>query len=279
LGARLRTLCVEIDPDDAKTRYQDALAERRVFREATGSGTANLFLLDVAPDRVASAYKHIDRLAKSLKTKDEPRGINQIRADVALDLLCGKPSATGSSGGAINIHVDLATLAELDDKPGELGGFGPVIADIARQVTARQGSSQWKWTLSHHETGMFLDNGITRRRPNAAQQRRIEAERPTCAFPGCRMPADECDIDHLRAYSEGGPTEVANLVPGCRHDHVDYTKHGWIHRHLPNGDHLWISPLGHRYTTSGLPPPDELPPEDPPLPDPPPTAEIPPDTD
>ena len=34
--------------------------------------------------------------------------------------------------------VDLNTLTELADHPGDLAGYGPVIADIARQVTASQ---------------------------------------------------------------------------------------------------------------------------------------------
>jgi Domain of unknown function (DUF222) len=257
LGAHLRQVCVEADPDDAKIRYEEALEERRVTREATVSGTTNLFLLDVETDRAAEAFKHIDRLARSLKTKDQKRGMDQIRADVALDLLCGKPSQASSGKGSINIRVDLATLAQLDDNPAELGGYGPVIADIARQVTERQQSSQWKWTLTHPDSGMVLDTGITRRRPNATQQRWVEAENPTCTFPGCRMPAEECDIDHLRPWAEDGPTAVGNLNPDCRHDHVQFTKHGWRHYRLPDGDYLWISPLGHRYTTSGrAPPPD-----------------------
>ena len=39
------------------------------------------------------------------------------------------------------------------------------------------------------------------------------------------------------------------------HDHITVRHRiGWRHQHLPNGDHLWISVLGHRYTTSGRSP-------------------------
>ncbi|MFZ0626216.1 MAG: DUF222 domain-containing protein [Acidimicrobiia bacterium] len=255
LGAHLRRLCLEVDPDDAKKRYEEALEERRVVKDATESGTANLMLLDVAPDRAAEASSYIDAVARSLRTKGEERNMDQLRADVALDLLCGKATGKGSSRGSVNIHVDLATLAELDDMPGELGGFGPVIADIARQVTDRQQSTQWKWTLTHHESGMVLDTGITRRRPTTAQKRRIHALYPTCAFPGCRMPAESCDIDHRMPYAQGGPTTVGNLEPMCRYEHDRYPRLGWKRIPLPDGDFLWISPLGHRYTTSGRPPP------------------------
>jgi hypothetical protein len=37
-----------------------------------------------------------------------------------------------SGGGTVDITVDLRTLLGLTEEPGELGGWGPVIADIAR---------------------------------------------------------------------------------------------------------------------------------------------------
>jgi hypothetical protein len=97
--------------------------------------------------------------------------------------------------------------------------------------------------------------GTTRRRPTAGQRRWIEARDRTCVFPGCRAPARNCDIDHRIAYAEGGPTEVDELAPGCRHDH-NTLKHrcGWSYVRLADGDHLWTSPLGHTYTTSGRDP-------------------------
>ena len=73
-------------------------------------------------------------------------------------------------------------------------------------------------------------------------------------FPGCRMPANDCDIDHRTAWSEHGPTQVNNLAPLCRHDHRLKHEHGWKLERLDNGDHLWTSPLGHTYTTSGRSP-------------------------
>ncbi|MGA7096414.1 MAG: DUF222 domain-containing protein [Acidimicrobiia bacterium] len=255
LGAKLRKLCLEVDPDDARKRYQEALDERRVVKDATESGTANLMIFDVAPDRAALATAHIEALARSLRTEGEERSIDQLRADVAIDLLCGVVTGKKAGRGSVNIRVDLTTLAELDDKAGELSGFGPVIADIARQVAKRQQSSQWCWTLTDPESGMVLDTGITRRRPTAAQKRRIQAEDQTCTFPGCRMPANDCDIDHRRPFAKGGPTIVRNLDLACRHDHIHYVKHRWKRYRLPDGDYLWISPLGHRYTTSGRPAP------------------------
>ena len=253
LNALIRRLCVQADPDDAANRYRDAVEGRRVVIEPSADGTAHLFGLDLPPDRVAAAMRRISDLAQTLKTVDEVRTLDQIRADVLLDLLEGTRQA-GGRRGTVDIHVDLTTLARLNDDPGELAGYGPVIADIARQVAERQPGAEWRWTLTHPDTGLVIDNGTTRRRPTARQRRHVEARQATCIFPGCRMPAVGCDLDHRQPWAERGKTRVDNLAPLCRHHHRIRHHSGWTHRPLPNGDHVWTSRLGHTYTTSGLPP-------------------------
>jgi hypothetical protein len=67
------------------------------------------------------------------------------------------------------------------------------------------------------------------------------------------MPATACDLDHRVRYADGGPTEVRNLAPLCRHDHRIRHAARWTHRVLPNGDHEWTTRLGRIVTTSGMP--------------------------
>ena len=255
LRALIRKVCVQSDPDDAAVRYRESVDNRRIEMDPTVHGTAHLFGLDLPPDRVQAAMRRIADLAQSLKTSDETRTIDQIRADVFLDLLDGKHFARGGGRrGTVDIHVDLITLARLSEDPGELAGYGPVIADIARQVAENQPGAEWRWTLTHPDTGQVVDNGTTRRRPTAGQRRHVEARNRHCVFPGCRMPAIECDLDHNRPWAQGGPTTERNLAPLCRHNHHTKDRCGWTYRRLPNGDYVWTSRLGHTYTTSGLPP-------------------------
>jgi hypothetical protein len=255
LSARIRHLCIETNPDDAQQRYEQATEQRRVVAQPTEDGTSHLYCLDLPPHRTAAAMNRINRLARDLRTNGETRTMDQLRADVLLDVLEGTVPATGTSRGTVDIRVDLATLTELNASPGELGGYGPVIADIARQVTQRQRSSQWRYTVSNPDTGDLIHTGVTNRRPDAAQRREIEAAYPTCVFPGCRMPAVGCDIDHRIPWSEGGPTATSHLAPCCRHDHVTVRHRcGWTYERLPNGDHEWTSRLGHTYSAAREPP-------------------------
>ena len=180
--------------------------------------------------------------------------MDQLRADIFIDLLQGTvEDESGRNRGVVDINVDLETLTRLADHAGELAGYGPVIADIARQVAGESHDAEWRYTVTDPNGGV-ITNGTTRRRPTASQVREVHAQHPTCVFPGCRMPAADCDLDHRIPYAEGGPTISPNLAPLCRHDHRIRTTAGWVHSPLPGGSHEWKTKLGHTYVTSGAPP-------------------------
>jgi hypothetical protein len=176
--------------------------------------------------------------------------MDQLRADVVLDILdpMRGHDAPRSSQGTIVMTVDLATLAGLAESAGDLGGYGPVIADIARQVadTAREG--EWRFVVTDSER-RSLHTGLTRRRPTAAARRMVEALYPTCVFPGCRVPASQCDLDHTTPWARCRRTCVDDLAPLCRHHHMLRHRSGWRYRRTERGEHEWVSPLGHRYIT------------------------------
>jgi hypothetical protein len=250
LAARIRRLIIETDPDAAHRRVSEAVNERRVVCEPTDDGAANLLILDAEPHLVHAARERIGRLARNLKTGDDPRSIDQIRADVALHLLCnGETDLTRQagvgSGGRVELVVDLTTLAGLDDSPAELSGFGPVVAEIARRVASQ--IRRWDFSVTDAHHGHLVATGVVRRRPTSAHARRVRTRDRTCVFPGCRMPAVDCDLDHRRPYAHGGPTCPCNLDPLCRFHHTLRHKAGWTHRREPDGTQVWTSPLGRTY--------------------------------
>jgi 5-methylcytosine-specific restriction endonuclease McrA len=176
--------------------------------------------------------------------------------DIALDLLTGKYGTSGAhpSRATVDIRVDLATLTELTETPGDLAGYGPVIADIARQVANTQHDARWNVTVTDGETNDVVLAGITRYRPTTQQRRDVHARHRTCIWPGCRTPADDADLDHTTPWADGGKTTTTNLAPLCRHHHRIRHQHQWTYQRLPNGGHQFTSPLGHTSTTRGPPP-------------------------
>ena len=128
-------------------------------------------------------------------------------------------------------------------------------ADV--EVAERQVDGTWRYTITDPDNGWPLSTGTTRRRPTAAQHQEVTTRNRTCIFPGCRMPARDCDLDHRIPWAEGGRTRAEDLWPLCRYDHGVRHAAGWTYKILPNGAVEWDSRLGHIYRTgesSGLPP-------------------------
>ena len=253
LRARLKALCIEADPDEAKRGYEAAVENRRVVIEPTDAGTANLHAYDLPADQAAAVGNRIHAAAKSLHGTDgESCTMDQLRTDVMLDYLNGSSRDAATSGGNVDVTVTMKTLTDLADHPGDLAGFGPVIADVARKI-AKDTNSRLRMIICDDATGEPTHVVAPTRQPSAQQRRRIQARNRTCVFPGCRMPARGCDIDHTVAAANGGATCDCNLAPLCRHDHCIKHQHGWTYQRFPDGTSQWTTRLGHTYTTNQMP--------------------------
>jgi hypothetical protein len=160
LRARIQKLCFSVDPESARHRYEDGVQERRVSSECNEDGTAGLYGLQLPVAQANAAMRRINSLARSAKSAHDGRTLDQIRADVFLDLLNGRQfeptrhtrNRQSTERGMVDLRVDLTTLAGLAEAPGELAGFGPVIADIARQVAGQQTDAEWRYTVTDPET-------------------------------------------------------------------------------------------------------------------------------
>jgi hypothetical protein len=143
------------------------------------------------------------------------------------------------------VVVDLPTLLGLADNPGELAGYGPVPAPLARQLAA---DTDWvRWTVDPG-TGRLVDVGARHYRPSNLLAAHITAAQRTCGFPGCSRPAAGCDLDHVVEFRRGGRTVRRNLGPLCRQHHNAKTHGGWTLHYDPHtGTRTWTSPLGKTY--------------------------------
>ncbi len=61
--------------------------------------------------------------------------------------------------------------------------------------------------------------GVRRRIFSGATRRAVEVRDGECFHELCDVPAEECEIDHVVAWAEGGPTVDANGRPACRYHH------------------------------------------------------------
>lgn len=248
LRARLARLVIAVDPAAAQRRLDSGVAERRVVCEPDTDGCARITALGLPPDRAVAATERVDALARAAKLAGDARTLDQLRADVLLDLLDGAHSGPGpiDRRGVVELTVPLATLAELSESPAELAGFGPVTADVARRVAEAQRRAAWRYSVLD-STGAVVDSGTTRRRPTRTLIDRVTARDRTCRAPGCRAPASRIDLDHTVDHAHGGATTDRNLGALCRHHHRAKHRGGYQLRQPQPGVFHWTTPLGHHY--------------------------------
>ena len=80
--------------------------------------------------------------------------------------------------------------------------------------------------------------------------RHVKVRDRHCRMPGCRRRPGRCDIDHVRAYRDGGPTACWNLCCLCRRHHrIKTFARGWAFELLSDGRLIVRTPSGIYRTT------------------------------
>jgi hypothetical protein len=168
-------------------------------------------------------------LARALlhrSSADDPRSRDQRRADglvqLGIDALngyarcptCVVRDDTPQAGTGprrlglrptIQVSVALSTLLGQDEQPGELAGYGPIPAHVARRLAADR-TGTWR-RLVTDELGRLRDYGRTRYRPPADLHDFVVARDQTCAFPTCHRQASRCELDHIDPWVRRRPDE------------------------------------------------------------------------
>ena len=196
-----------------------------------------------------STFASAHTSAQSLR---DDRNIDQKRAD-ALSAICATVlsdlSETVSSHRrplTINVTIDLPTLLGLAENPGQLSGYGPIPAAVARHLAS---DATWRRFVTDPHTGTLLDYGRERYEPPQALKDFLIARDRTCRFPGCRRSALLSDLDHAQSWESGGATSLENIGALCRRHHRLKTHDGWKIESFPDGSCTWTSPLGKQYFT------------------------------
>lgn len=244
---------------------------RAVWVEPAADGTAWLHALLEAPVALA-VHDRLEDLARLLgqdvpdparpgrpgpQEESVPRSVSELRADVLADLLLDGvlPEEPGFPRGVrarVSVLVPVSVLTSAGTAGGEpagggvpvLSGYGPISAEVARQLAA--GAGAWHRVLTHPVTGVVLDHDRTVYAVPRDLRRLVELRDGTCRFPGCRRRSEACDLDHTVAWARGGPTAEHNLAALCRHHHRVKHRHGhlgaWSVRRITPGPHDGTAP-------------------------------------
>ncbi|QFU88610.1 hypothetical protein YIM_17150 [Amycolatopsis sp. YIM 10] len=243
------------DPEGFEERVRQRREASGFYLHHGESGVAGLSLENAPVEKVTAAYLCVDRQARLLKTVDEPRTLDQLRSDVALDMLLGK-----QFGGDVKAHVylylDALTYAGLRNHPAELAGHGPIPASLARDIAAGP-KTVFQRIITDPVSGQVVELGRRRYRPKAGLDELVRVRDRECRRPGGTRPAQFGDLDHCdsngKGWKNGCPTGAATLVGLCRADHKLRDLPGWRHATETDGTLAITTPANQTYISKPEP--------------------------
>lgn len=258
LIARIRNDIAKSIPEEFEEIASRATALRRVscYNEADGMSTVVAILpaadAQIVMNSIEAFILRQEQLQYSQNDGDTNRTIDQKRAD-ALSTICSNFLSEISETVTpqrrpltVNVTVDLPTLLGLAENPGQLAGYGPIPASVARELAS---DAKWKRFITEPQTGNLLDFGRESYEPPQHLKDFLIARDRTCRFPGCRRSALLSDLDHAESWESGGSTSPENIGALCRRHHRLKTHDGWRIQSFSDGSCTWTSPLGKEFFT------------------------------
>jgi hypothetical protein len=214
------------DPDGAE---DDAAAQRQRRKLHLSQSFGGMWFADgtfdpISGEIVAAELRRIEeqlfaadwaeakgRVGDHVRNSDLRRTPAQRRADALVEM--ATRSATAPVGGRrpeplFTVVVGYETFA------------GPV-CELANATMVTPGSlvpwleSAWVERVVFDGPSRVLDVGVHRRLFSGATRRAVVVRDRECFDPACDVPAELCQIDHVRPWAEGGLTTQANGRPAC----------------------------------------------------------------
>ena len=208
---------------------------------------------------MTAALDRVDGLARGLRSGGDARTLEQLRSDLALDLLLfgwaspdqvPEPARATFAGQAPSAHVTLVvaltTMLGLDDQPGEIPGHGFVSAAVARNIAGASGSV-WRRLVTdprRRDGAGAVDARATAPRcgwrsrwpPSTGSARHpVAPSRPTAA------------MSTTRSRGRPGRPAVRDLKSRHRRHHNHKTRGTWKAHPRPDGTTRWTTVSGRDY--------------------------------
>jgi uncharacterized protein DUF222 len=222
---RCRRVREHLDPETIEVRAERAVRSRAVTVQPARDGMG--WLMAYGPImQIELAHMLLTGMAKDESEAGDPRTLGQLRFDALVDTLLHSGRPTGVSDGSdpakslrqvrvdVTITVPAMTLLGHGDEPAVIDGYGPIPLEVAKALAA--GASSWRRVLTHPVSGVRLCYDRETYPVPSALRAWLADRDGTCRFPGCESRAASCDVDHNRAWADGGCTDHDNLAHLCR---------------------------------------------------------------
>lgn len=192
IGQRVRQLINEFDD---RVPVKEPRPHRRMSKTQLSKNSSAI--------TVEGPHEEIEAAHDCIKATATEFGIS--RAEAILKVLTGDiPSKL------VQTKLALFAAKDIEGGPAYLQGVGWVGPETVERL--REGA-----------TVMDMDEADTAStdsyRPTEAIRTFVEGRDGTCRWPGCSVPAQDCQLDHRHNFDEGGPTSASNLFALCQHHH------------------------------------------------------------
>lgn len=236
-------------------RRRRAESERRVtLRPAPDTMTYLTALLPVK-DGVA-VFAALTQAADAARASGDERSRGQVMADALVERLrAGAGGDAGSSGLSLGLVMTDSALFGGADDPAHLDGFGPIPAELAREIVVGacdQDERIWVRRLyASPRSGELVTMDARGRTFRGSLARFVRLRDRVCRTPWCDAPIRH--VDHARRHADDGPTTEDNAQGLCEACNYAKDAPGWRARPGPDGSVETSTPTGHTIATR--PPP------------------------
>ena len=215
-----RDLVQRLERDHGVERDRQQRRETRVTKIV---GPDGMYVLNARlhPELGNVVFNAIDaetaRLVKAGGDRSADR--SQIAAEALGNLVTGSHQAQRPAEAEIRVHVAAERLVDESSTDGccEFDDGQPVPPTTVRRLLCNGRIVP----IVIDSNGVVLNAGREQRLANQQQRRALRAMYRTCAFPGCDVGFNRCEIHHIIEFELGGRTDLADLLPlCCRHHHV-----------------------------------------------------------
>ena len=263
--AELEILAERMHPRTLTERHEEAFRGRKIVRYTIGEGMSELRSAHSSV-LIEGIFQRVTDQANAVIAAREPgsgdtRSLDEVRADLFADMLLtaiptidptsdpvgdgGRAGGLGAIKAKVQVVIPVMAIMGQSDVPCDLAGVGPIDAKTAR-LLAGNSYGTWERLLVHPITGLTMAVDTYQR--TKAMDRYLKGRDKHCRWPGCRMPARKCEVDHNHDAALGGKTEICNLCCLCQRHHSMKQFTAWKIRQLDGGVIEWTSPTGRVYT-------------------------------
>jgi hypothetical protein len=218
---------------------QGSMVENRRLQLSTCEDGCLLLSGMLDPAAGAAVRTALEPLARKTGA-DDTRDLPQRNADALVELVCGGKPAS------LQITASVETLLGL---AGGTGGENEFTLPIAAGTVQRLACDCSLTRVLLDQESVIVDVGRSKRVISGPARRALKARDGHCRWPGCERPASRCDGHHLVHWSNGGPTDLSNLILLCHRHHWLVHEGDWQLVKTDDGQIVPVAPT----ITFGLP--------------------------